>query len=602
MRFSLSWFATPGDRDLATPIERAAPDFFTRDLDDAVRSGAIACAVHSAKDLPDPIPEDIDWFWLPAVSEDPRDCWVTAKGAASLGRAPRIGVSSERRSAFAKRKFPRAKLLPVRGAIDSRLEQLRRGDFDALLMAAAGIDRLYSRAIPGVTVEPIPESELAPPPGQGVLAVTFRKGDPLMQEVRRAFVKAVRFVSGGVGDPGLLTVRGREDVENADIVLYDDLIGGGIRRGGATPSLHQAGGKWHYVGKRAGSHSMGQAEITRLICDSARRGARVVRLKGGDAGLFGRLAEETDALASLGIPFVVRPGVSALTAATTPTGMLLTRRGESRRFEAYTPREGKGCAGGDARNLVMFMAAAVFAEEAKRLLREGWPKDTPFAVVRDACGPRECVVRGTLGAVRRDLRRLEDKPPYRSGNAVGDNSAELPGLVVVGPAAAHAFPESPRVLLTCSEAVMPRARLHFEDMGRRVVEWPMIELKVRRAYDAEYVAGFDYIVFTSPSSVRIFFGSYRGDLRALPKFITCGAGTDAELRRFGFASDIMPAEDFSANGLVAEINAIRQRSDGETPPLHQRGTVLVGDVAMASSPLRDGETPPQPHPSSIHST
>ena len=139
---------------------------------------------------------------------------------------------------------------------------------------------------------------------------------------------------------------------------------------------------------------------------------------------------------------------------------------------------------------------------------------------------------------------------------------------------------------------MPRARLHFEDMGRKVVEWSMIELKARRAYDAEYVSGFDYIVFTSPSSVRIFFGSYRGDLRALPKFITCGAGTDAELRRFGFASDVMPAGDFSAKGLIAEINAIRQRSDGETPPLHQRGTVLVGDVAMASSPLRDGETPP----------
>ena len=194
-------------------------------------------------------------------------------------------------------------------------------------------------------------------------------------------------------------------------------------------------------------------------------------------------------------------------------------------------------------------------------MREGWPKDTPFAVVRDACGPRETIERGTIGGVR----RRGGTPPYQCGD---DN---LPGLVVVGPAAAHAFPESPLVLLTCSEAVMPRARLHFEDMGRRVVEWPMIELKARRAYNAEYVAGFDYIVFTSPSSVRIFFGAYSGDLRALPRFITCGAGTDAELRRFGFASDVMPAEDFSAKGLIAEINAIRQRSDGETPPLHQRG-------------------------------
>ena len=563
LRFALEWLESPGDRDLATPIERAAPDFFTRDLDDAVRSGAIACAVHSAKDLPDPMPDDIDWLWLPAASEDPRDCWVTAKGIASLGRSPRIGVSSARRSSFAKKKFPKAKLLPVRGAIDSRIEQLKRGDFDALLMAMAGLSRLYPDGVPGVAVEPIPISELPPPPGQGVLAVTFLKGDKVMQEVRRAFVKAVRFVSGGVGDPGLLTLRGRADIDSADIVLYDDLIGGGAHGRALSPRApHMIGsdahgralspraphdgeatGKWVYVGKRAGRHSMDQSAITRLICDSVRRGARVVRLKGGDAGLFGRLAEETDALASLGIPFIVRPGVSALTAATTPSGMLLTRRGESRRFEVLTPREGKGGAKGDARNLVMFMATGVFAEVAKKLVREGWPKDAPFAIVRDACGAYERIERGTIG----DMRRCEGTPPYWCGDGI------LPGLVVVGPAAAHMFPESPRVLLTCSETVMPRARLHFEDMGRKVVEWPMIELKARREYDAEYVSGFDYIVFTSPSSVRIFFGSYSGDLRALPKFITCGAGTDAELRRFGFASDVMPREDFSAKGLIAEI-------------------------------------------------
>ena len=575
LRFALEWLESPGDRDLATPIERAAPDFFTRDLDDAVRSGAIACAVHSAKDLPDPMPDDIDWFWLPAASEDPRDCWVTANGVASLGRSPRIGVSSARRSAFAKKKFPKAKLLPVRGAIDSRIEQLRRGDFDALLMAMAGLSRLYPDGVPGVVVEPIPISELAPPPGQGVLAVTFLKGDKVMQEVRRAFVKAVRFVSGGVGDPGLLTVRGRADIENADVVLYDDLIGSGMHLEAARAPLpraghleaaraplprvgtqHQGGGKWYYVGKRAGRHSMDQAEITRLICDSARRGARVVRLKGGDAGLFGRLAEETGALVSLGIPFIVSPGVSALTAATTPSGMLLTRRGESRRFEVLTPREGKGGEKGDARNLVMFMATGVFADEAKKLVREGWPKDTPFAIVRDACGAYESIDRGTIG----DMRRRGVTPPYRRGDGI------LPGLVVVGPAAAHAFPESPRVLLTCSETVMPHARLHFEDMGRKVVEWPMIELKARCAYDAKYVSGFDYIVFTSPSSVRIFFGSYSGNLRALPKFITCGAGTDAELRRFGFASDIMPSEDFSAKGLIAEIKAICRSGEGAASP------------------------------------
>ena len=97
-------FDTPGDRDLSTPIERSAPDFFTRDLDDAVRSGAIDFAIHSAKDLPDPIADGLDWFWLPN-REDPRDCWVARADCALLakhlvrwkGAGLRIGVSSERR-------------------------------------------------------------------------------------------------------------------------------------------------------------------------------------------------------------------------------------------------------------------------------------------------------------------------------------------------------------------------------------------------------------------------------------------------------------------------------------------------------------------------
>ena len=145
-----------------------------------------------------------------------------------------------------------------------------------------------------------------------VLAVVFKKGDARMRTVRRHFVKAVRFTSAGVGDAGLITVRGERDLAEADVVLADALSGfSGASRGKA---------RWVDVGKRCGKHSVEQEEITRMICDEARKGRRVVRLKGGDAGLFGRLAEETEALESLGIPYLVRPGVSALSAATAPNG------------------------------------------------------------------------------------------------------------------------------------------------------------------------------------------------------------------------------------------------------------------------------------------
>ena len=250
--------------------------------------------------------DDLDWFWLPN-REDPRDGWVLRAGL-TLEQARRkrrftIGISSERRRAYAAAAFPKATLCPIRGAIDARLGQLVAGTFDAVLMALAGLNRLYPDGPQGVTLVPIPLAELTPPEAQGYLAVVFRAGDARFQAMRRTFVKAVRFVSAGVGDAGLCTVAGRRDLACADTVLFDDLLGKELIS--PSPSAQHV----IPVGKRCGAHSMKQPDITRLICDEARKGRRVVRLKGGDAGLFGRLAEETDALTALGIPFLVRPGV-----------------------------------------------------------------------------------------------------------------------------------------------------------------------------------------------------------------------------------------------------------------------------------------------------
>ena len=143
-RWRIVPMASPGDRDQTTPLEKSAPDFFTRDLDEAVRRGKIDCAVHSAKDLPgysgaggDMVTEGLDWFWLPE-REDPRDCWVFRAGQEIKGlKGLKIGISSARRRAFARKAFPRAKLLPIRGTIDSRIRQMLEGRYDALLMALA---------------------------------------------------------------------------------------------------------------------------------------------------------------------------------------------------------------------------------------------------------------------------------------------------------------------------------------------------------------------------------------------------------------------------------------------------------------------------------
>lgn len=531
-------FETPGDRDLATPIEKSSPDFFTRDLDDAVRSGRMDFAIHSAKDLPDPVADDLDWFWLPC-KEDPRDCWVVRKDDERLlsgngrRRALKVGVSSARRTAYAKSCFPKAKLLPIRGAIDSRLQQLCEGRYDAVLMAMAGLKRLFPEwregCLPfggeGLSVVPISEQDLPPPEGQGRLAVVYRKGNVRMNAVRRTFVKAVRFTSAGIGNSGTLTVRAQRDLEEADVVLADELSG----VSGAGRDV-----EWIDVGKRCGAHTKSQPEITQMICDEVRKGKRVVRLKGGDAGLFGRLSEEVEALDALDIPYVVRPGVSALTAATTSNGLLLTKRGEASGFMASTPRSS-----GTKTPQVFFMATRM----AREMLR-GFPPDTPYAMVWDACGPYERIETGVCGS------------PCLGNDAV-------PGLLAVG------FAGTPfkrrKVLVTCSDTVMPRAVCMLEDKGLSPVEWSMISLSLHR--DAgRRIEGlerrYDAVVLTSPVAVRMFFSAWEGDRRRLPEFWTCGAGTDAELRKHGVSSDLMPETDFSADGLVSRLKQEKARIKG----------------------------------------
>ena len=131
-----------------------------------------------------------------------------------------------------------------------------------------------------------------------------------------------------------------------------------------------------------------------------------------------------------------------------------------------------------------------------------------------------------------------------------------PGLFIVGTAATHHWPQlgewgGRRMLVTCSEALQEKVAVAVEDRGGRPIRWPLIRLVPRTL--AVDPAAYDALVLTSPSAVRLFFASCTCDRRRLPAFYTCGAGTDAELRTFGIASDVVPAHDFSADGLIAEI-------------------------------------------------
>jgi uroporphyrinogen III methyltransferase/synthase len=569
LEFEIVPITTIGDRDLTTDLRLSPDDFFTRDLDEVLRRGQINLAVHSAKDLPDPVAPDLDWFWLP-WREDPRDAWILPKGKtmADLPDAPRVGISSARREAYCRTRFPHAVMKTIRGTIQARLDQLDAGDFDAMLMAGAALNRLN---LEDRVTEWVPLEALPVPAGQGYLAVTFRMGDPLLTTLRGYFVKAVRFVGAGVGSADYCTLGGLKDLRQAEVCLYDVLMDEALLND--VP----ASAERVFVGKRCGEHSVKQTDITTLIAKYARQGKRVVRLKGGDPGLFGRLAEEIEELDRLAMPYRVRAGVSALTVATTGTGMLLTKRGVSRGFTAMTPRAAEGGVSGVGREvrdkvpLVLFMSLSVAPDMATQLMAEGWEANTPVAIVYDAGSDNEVIQQLDLNQLKSQFSNLNN---------------DAPGLVIIGSAAATTYRRDTgalsgqRVLVTCSEALLEKAAQRITDFGGVPILRPLIKL-VPCAMTADTTA-YDWIVLTSPSAVQIFMEqAKKSDLRKLPKIMTCGPGSASALKTFGVQPDVMPPMDYSAEGLAAVLQAQNFKGARVLRLRSEKAGSLLADVLRA---------------------
>ena len=549
MRWEVVPVSSPGDRDLGLDLRQSPADFFTRDLDDRVRAGSLDCAVHSAKDVPDPIPDGLDWFWLP-WREDPRDALVRPKGlgVATMPATGRIGVSSDRREAYCRARFPEARQVPIRGTIEQRLQQLDAGEYDLVIIAGAALNRL---GLQDRVTEWIPADELAAPDGQGSLCLTFRAGDRRFMEVRKLFVKSVTFAAAGAGSAGACTLESLATLMRCDLCLHDTLFGQELMDRLPRNVVFMD------VGKRAGAHSVPQQETTNLITRYARRGLRVVRLKGGDPGIFGRLAEEVDALDQLGLPYRVLPGVTSLTAATTGTGMLLTRRGVSRGFTVMTPRMEGGGVGSVAASeratlpLVFFMATGVAGEVVRQLLADGKAPDTPCAVVYGAGSDQARILSATLGT-------LEAR--------ISEQGSGMAGLIIVGEATRHRYLPSGalggrRVLLTASEALQDRAAALVVDYGGIPVCRPLIRMEAtpEALSRIRLVHQFDWVVLTSPSAVRCFGELIRSaevDWRSVPRLVTCGGGTSQALKALGLHADIEPAAGFSAEGLIKTVTPL----------------------------------------------
>jgi uroporphyrin-III C-methyltransferase len=233
----------------------------------------------------------------------------------------------------------------------------------------------------------------------------------------------VSLVSAGPGDPELLTLKAARRLSEAEVVLFDDLASGPVLAH-AHPEAEMIA-----VGKRAGRPSARQDAVNRLIVEHARQGRRVVRLKSGDAGIFGRLEEELIALAEAGIPFEIIPGVTTASAAAAAAGMPLTRRLTARRVQFVTgadvtgqlPQDVNWAALADPHaTTAVFMGQRSFPALVAGLCAHGLPGDTP-ALLAEAVGhPHQRLVHTTIEALARQMQ-----------TAVADH----PALIMYGPLA-----------------------------------------------------------------------------------------------------------------------------------------------------------------------
>ena len=366
----------------------------------------------------------------------------------------------------------------------------------------------------------------------------------------------VFLVGAGPGDPKLITVRGLECLERADVVVYDRLAAPELLER-ARPDAERI-----FVGKRPGHHTMSQEEINQVLVSRALAGRSVVRLKGGDPFVFGRGGEEGIALARAGIPFEVVPGISSAIAGPTFAGIPVTHRGIASSFAVATGHEDAtkgdsamcwdGLATG-ADTLVFLMGVEHLGDIVGKLLGAGRPSSEPAAAIRWATTPRQEVVVGTLADIAERVERAELRQPavLVVGRVVAlrrelDWRGRLP---LVGL----------RVLVTRARQQASQLSARLTELGASATEYPVIEIRPVEdptAFDTALarLGDFRWIVFTSANGVEAFFERLAAagrDARALGSCKVCAIGpsTAGTLRGYGIRADWMP-EQFLTDAIV----------------------------------------------------
>lgn len=372
----------------------------------------------------------------------------------------------------------------------------------------------------------------------------------------------VWLVGAGPGDVGLMTLKGREALSRAEVVVYDALVGDGVL--GLIPD----GAKRIDAGKRSGNHHLRQEETNRVLLEEALAGKRVVRLKGGDPFVFGRGGEELELLAEHGVPFEIVPGVTSAFAVPAYCGIPVTHRDYCSSVHVIT---GHRRADGDLDidfdalvrtrgTLIFLMGIAALHDIVSGLLVAGMDPDMPAAVLERGTTSKQRRVSATVGT----LERVCDVAVIQT-----------PAIIVVGGvcALAETFAWEEKRPLAGIRVVVTRPRelaSGLADMlreeGAEVLELPAIKTvpvedmsPVDSSIDALAQGQYDWLVFTSPTGVRVFFDRLIEvkDLRALAgvKLAALGQGTRKALLRYGFRADFVPSV-YDGETLGKELRAV----------------------------------------------
>jgi len=372
----------------------------------------------------------------------------------------------------------------------------------------------------------------------------------------------VYLIGAGPGDPGLITVRGRECIARADVVIYDYLANDELL------SFARPDAELIYAGKVGGQHNRAQWQINELLVRKALEGRIVARLKGGDPFVFGRGGEECEALVTAGVPFEVVPGVTAGIGAAAYAGIPLTHRNVTTSVAFVTGHESPGKESSDidweglslgSGTVVFYMGVKSLPHITENLMAHGRRADTPVALVRWGTRPEQEVLVGTLADIADKVRRTGFKAP----------AITVVGEVVRLRKTLRWFDNRPlfgrSIMVTRAADQAGEFSVMLRSLGARVLECPTIAIVPPESWDdldsaISRIDTFDWAIFTSFNAVRFFFQRLDAagrDSRALGACRICVVGpkTAEALAPYGIRPDLVAA-DYKGEGVIEALRDV----------------------------------------------